>query len=267
MKPEGKNHALSSTPASGAEALAYWDCKAKTYPGPKDAGAADKARYVQQCAADLGVLWNVPAVLDAGAGTGSHALAMAWQAQRVVAVDLSAAMLEPLKISRPPNVEVIAGDLLQLDMKSLGWEKAFDLAWCCMSPISGDMHGIAQLELASRGQVCCVTWGTNRNDPLFCEAFLLHGERFYPPAWRDTIMTHAKQSGRTLRYRVMKNNVTQRFSVENFVLDLAHHLRWLGIEPDHGLLLDWASSISDDGVITRHLVADQEIWLWSVNPD
>lgn len=67
-------------------------------------------------------------VLDAGCGSGE---ALAWFAQavgdsgRVVGTDLSLAHLAVARSQAPPQVELLAGDLMTLDMPAAG----FDVAW------------------------------------------------------------------------------------------------------------------------------------------
>ena len=173
-------------------------------------------------------------------------------------------MLAALTALNPPNVEVLAADLVDLDLSARGWAGSFDLVWACMTPISGDPRGLAQLERASRGQVCCITWGPNRQDPLFEEAFALHGSTFRPPAWREAIAAHARSRGHRLVHELIPNRMEQHIAPEALVIDLAHHLRWLGIEPDERRLGDWAAARARDGLVHRSLDADQEIWLWTL---
>jgi len=261
---------IAATPASGQAALAYWECKAEMYPRPEDPGPAKRALQLRAHAAELGTRFAVNVVLDAGAGTGVHTLALAQLARQVVAIDLSPSMLAPLSTrlgespSAPANITVHDADFVMLDLSSRGWIKAFDLVWCCMTPISGDAQGLIQLDRASRDQVCCVTWGPNREDPLFAEAFALHGAQFRAPAWRETIIAHAAKHGHRLRHRTIVNQTVQHIAPEALATDLAHHMRWLGVTPDLALLQDWSQSKARDGMVERVLDADQEIWLWSV---
>lgn len=255
---------ISTTPASGAAALAYWERKSLMYPTPGDSRSSGTASGLRERAAALGVRFDVSAILDAGAGTGVHAVALASMARKVVAVDLSPAMLAPLIAIAPPHVTVLAADFITLDLDAQGWHKAFDLVWCCMTPVSGDAEGLLQLERASRDQICCVTWGPNRQDPLFAEAFGLHGAEFQPPAWREAIIAHARRHGRQLRHDVIAKKTVQYIEPAALADELTHHLRWLGVEPDPCLLEDWSRSKARDGLVERVLDADQEIWLWSV---
>ena len=58
---------------------------------------------------------GVRTVVDLGAGTGVFTRAIAPHVERVVAVDVSPAMVERLRSSRPPNVEVVHAGFLSYE--------------------------------------------------------------------------------------------------------------------------------------------------------
>jgi SAM-dependent methyltransferase len=253
----------AQTPASGPLALAYWQTKARTYPRPDSHEATARAAALHVEAEALGLRIG-GRILDVGAGAGAHALAFAARGAEVTATDLSPAMLEPLRVLATGGISIHVGDFPALDLDALGWRKAFDLVWSCMTPVSGDPEGLARLEAASRGQVCCVTWGARRDDPLIEQVFALHGVPFRAPAWRETLVAWTEARSRLVRHRSLPRAFDQRTPVPDLVDDFAAHLRWLGVEPDTVRIARHLDALAVDGVVTRRVVADTDIWLWSV---
>lgn len=62
--------------------------------------------------------------LEIGPGTGALTLPLAARAQRVIAVELDARLVERLRAQAPGNVEIVSGDALQVDLASLLSEPA-----------------------------------------------------------------------------------------------------------------------------------------------
>jgi hypothetical protein len=173
-------------------------------------------------------------------------------------------MLAPLRALAGGRIAIHVGDFPALDLDALGWRGAFDLVWACMTPVSGDPEGLARLEAASRGQVCCVTWGARREDPLIEQVFALHGVPFRAPAWRETLLAWTGARGRPVRHRSLPRAFDQRAAVPDLADDLAAHLRWLGVEPDTARMARHLDGLAVDGVVTRRVIADTDIWLWPV---
>ena len=251
------------TPASGDLALAYWQTKARSYPRPDTPEAASRAAALLMEAEALGMRVG-GRVLDVGAGMGTHALAFAARGAIVTATDLSPAMLAPLETLAPAGMAVHAGDWTALDLDALGWRGAFDLVWACMTPVTGDPEGLARLEAASRAQVCCVTWGARRDDPVIEQVFALHRTAFRAPAWRDTLIGWTGARGRQVSHRVVPRTMQHRAPVAELAADFSAHLRWLGVEPDQPRLVEFLESIAVDGIVHRTVEADTDIWLWQV---
>lgn len=252
------------TPASGEAAHRYWASKAPHYPQPGNALATGRAARLRMEAENLGVRFDVPAIIDIGAGTGLHASALAERAQRVVAVDLSAEMLAPLARQALPNVEVHALDWAQADIDALRWRKAFDLAWAVMTPAVGEPELLAKMEATSRHQCCAMVWGAWRDDPLLTEAFGLHGVRFEAPGWTRVIAEYLKTRHRPHTLTTIPDGLSQEVSPEGLCEDLAAHLEWLGIPPNRPALRTWAATIARGGKIRREVSFELDIWVWQV---
>ncbi len=254
---------LGRTPVTGAAARTYWDVKAQTYPRPDDPAVQAKAERLRQLAVGCGVSFAVERVLDLGAGTGVHALALARQAQQVVALDLSADMLAPLRALKLPNVECRSEDWAGVDLGPRGWCRGFDLVWAAMTPLAGDAALLAKLEAASRGLCCAITWGRERSDPVIEQAFALHGVEFRAPAWIEVLDDYLV--GRGARCARLREDNRREVPVSTLVDDLAAHLGWLGIDPDRQRLAAWASSIANRGVVRRDWSATLECRVWNAH--
>ncbi|MEG1834305.1 MAG: methyltransferase domain-containing protein [Burkholderiaceae bacterium] len=256
--PRGIDH----TPVSGRAAQAYWDIKAATYPRPDEAHAQARAERLRQLALRCGVRFDVARVLDLGAGTGVHAAAIARHAGQVVALDLSATMLEPLARLALPNVETHALDWNEVDLDARGWRENFDLVWAAMTPLAGAPELIAKLEAASRGQCCAITWGGERSDPVIEQAFALHGVAFRAPRWSEALADHL--SGREVRRASLEQSSERQIPVADLLADVSAHLRWLGIAPDMTALQAWARAIAIDGHVGRRQRARLDCRVWRV---
>lgn len=253
---------IAHTPASGSSALHYWNTKASTYPTAAQAHAVDRAARLRGIAAEMGVHFNVPAILDLGCGTGIHALPMAEQAGRIVAIDLSPDMLEPLRAAARANIETHALDWADADLDQHGWRGAFDLVWGIMTPAVGAPELLEKMDAASRGLCCAMVWGARRHDPLLTEAFALHGTEFVPPGWSGVIADYLTRQGRHFQRRSLPDSLRQTPTPSALVEDLCAHLMWLGVTPDEAALTDWANGKANDGKVVREVDFDLDVWVW-----
>lgn len=87
--------------------------------GPEHLDPAYVAAYDRKAgtdpSSDVEALRGARTVLDLGAGTGTFALAMAPHVERLVAVDVSPAMVAHLRSVAPPNVEVVRAGFLSYE--------------------------------------------------------------------------------------------------------------------------------------------------------
>ncbi|MGH2704601.1 MAG: 16S rRNA (adenine(1518)-N(6)/adenine(1519)-N(6))-dimethyltransferase RsmA [Actinomycetota bacterium] len=80
-------------------------------------------------------------VLEVGPGLGTLTLALAEHARRVVAVELDRGMLAPLRdvLAETPNVDIVQGDALALDLASLlgagSWRMVSNLPYNVATPL------------------------------------------------------------------------------------------------------------------------------------
>jgi 16S rRNA (adenine1518-N6/adenine1519-N6)-dimethyltransferase len=101
--------------------------------------------------------------LEIGAGQGALTLPLAASARRVVAVELDERLAEAVARVAPPNVEIVRGDALELDLRALvpaGARLVGNLPYAISSPLLRrfldlrehvtDLHLLLQLEVAQR---------------------------------------------------------------------------------------------------------------------
>jgi 16S rRNA (adenine1518-N6/adenine1519-N6)-dimethyltransferase len=101
--------------------------------------------------------------LEIGAGQGALTLPLAARARRVVAIELDSGLAAALRAKAPPNVDIVEGDALRLDLASLlppGGRLVGNLPYAISSPLlrrfldlrgrTPDVHVMLQAEVARR---------------------------------------------------------------------------------------------------------------------
>jgi SAM-dependent methyltransferase len=135
--------------AAGISNADYWGKRAKTYRQALHERVDEDPFLVRV----RSVVTRETAVLDVGAGTGRHTLALAPHVSRVVAVDPSPAMLgllrEDLAAQRLTNVETVASGWLEADVAPA------DVVLCShvLYPIADAVPFVRKLESAAKQRV------------------------------------------------------------------------------------------------------------------
>lgn len=111
---------------------ATWDGMAATWDDDPIVRAYSAAAFtsLQDALAARGTSLSGSRVLDFGSGTGLLTAAMAAQAERVVALDVSSAMLAVLDRKELPNVETVCGPLHTQRHSPMLAPRTFDLVTC-----------------------------------------------------------------------------------------------------------------------------------------
>lgn len=108
-----------------------------------------------------GLLKKEFSVADIGCGPGRFAAAFASRVRFVTALDLSGEMIaqgrEYAKCLGLSNLQFHICDFDALDLKKEGFEKAFDLVFCSLTPaVRSCSHLLKAMEM-SRGHCCCIS--------------------------------------------------------------------------------------------------------------
>ncbi len=117
-------------------------------------------------------------VLDIGCGAGVYALALAEKVNRVVGYDLSPKMIqyarERAQKNGTNNVEFIAGDWNELDVKKAKYEGNFDLVFAHMTPGINSAETFEKM-LACAKKHCFLVKSARRKDLIMDQVIHLAG--------------------------------------------------------------------------------------------
>lgn len=121
-------------------------------------------------------------IIDIGCGQGEYVAEFARTARHAVGADLSPKMLEyaeqHAKKHGVDNVSFAQCDFREADVRALGWEKAFDLVFTCITPAFSGPAALEKINLMSRGWCFNNGWAYQNNSIInrVKETLLLPGE-------------------------------------------------------------------------------------------
>ncbi len=131
-----------------------WDAKAKAFNRKQKKHGMNNSVKVTEFLLSKELLTNSE-VLDIGGGTGRYAIVFAGHAKEVTVTDISAQMLALAKRNAEEmeqrNIQYIKTDWEKTDLKSMGWERRFDLVFASMCPAVKSRNGIDKMIAASKG--------------------------------------------------------------------------------------------------------------------
>lgn len=121
-----------------------------------------------KCIEELPVWTKNAEILDLGCGAGRYSIAMAGRAGHIVGSDISGKMIEfaeeKKKAFKKENIDFINENFADLDVKSCGYEKKFDLIIGHMTPAISELEDIKKMNEASRGYCAMATFMERKSD-------------------------------------------------------------------------------------------------------
>ncbi len=134
----------------------FWDSRAANF-NEKAYQEDDKKHFTQMM--DLfrqhHILHKDSCILDIGCGPGKYAIAFAKEVNKVIGIDISSKMInyatENARKGRTKNATFQQYFWEHIDLKSLGWEKQFDLVFASMCPGISNVEELKKMVKASRG--------------------------------------------------------------------------------------------------------------------
>jgi SAM-dependent methyltransferase len=177
----------NETPSAFQHTKETWDKRADKWATAFDRpNAKEKSRRRMLAISDYlrrhDLLCKNHNVIDVGCGQGEYVAEFAGTANHVVGADLSRKMLEYAELNAKNcganNVAFVQCDFNEADVRALGWEKAFDLVFTCITPAFSGMAALEKINSMSRGWCFNNGWAYQNNNigNRVKEALLAPGE-------------------------------------------------------------------------------------------
>lgn len=145
---------MLKSPKDFSEVEVLWDSRAEAFNKRQQSEKTDFVDAVMTLLEQKNILQGAD-VLDVGGGSGRYSVPFASSAKSVSVTDISNNMLalnkENALKAGLENLEYHKMDWSNADIKSLGWEKTFDLVFSSMCPAVHSISGLKNMSLASRG--------------------------------------------------------------------------------------------------------------------
>ncbi len=154
----------------GFASVEYWDKVSAGYDKDKKELGVQKLEKTMAFFRRKHLVFPGMKVLDIGCGTGRLATAFAGQGAHVVALDFSEGMLDRFRQELPKslesNVDIRLEDWKTLDVRSLGWEKHFDLVIAFMSPAVSTPDSFFKMMSLSKNACAMRGWSAKRKHAI-----------------------------------------------------------------------------------------------------
>lgn len=153
-KEDGRT-AVNKMKKAGIDPAHAFDRKAKSFNEEafSDEGR-QRAKRIMNWLEDQGVVFKGASVLDIGAASGGFTVPFAERGADVTAVEPSLPLVELMKenVSGIKNgtVEILSEPFEVIDIRAMGWEKAFDLVFVSMCPVLIDWDSVEKVLSCAR---------------------------------------------------------------------------------------------------------------------
>ena len=146
--------------------ISKWDTMAKHFNALKIPQWGEDAFL--KCIEELPVWDGNANILDLGCGAGRYSIAMADRASHIIGSDISGKMIEfaneKKKEFKKENIEFINENFEDINVKSRGYEKKFDLIIGHMTPAIREVADIKKMNEACKGYCAMATFMDRKSD-------------------------------------------------------------------------------------------------------
>ncbi|MBR2521058.1 MAG: molybdopterin-guanine dinucleotide biosynthesis protein B [Oscillospiraceae bacterium] len=224
-----------------------------------------------------GLIKNDFAVADVGCGPGRYAALFADHAKSVVGIDVSEKMTDYARRyaeeTGRKNVSFVTGEFHDMDIKGMGLERRFDLAFSSLTPAVGGVGGLNNFIALSRQwccNICFVRFENELNDSVLKDVFSRSPRR--------DKTTHSQwfwEMFNVLYLRGYEPEVTYvdqtRRTMQSADLDTARYLAWYLLPPEDRTtrneekILSYLKERADtDGFVTEDSFCKYARTVWNV---
>ncbi len=148
----------------------YWDSRAEEFNQRLYQGKGDQRLHdIMALFISRGMLTNDSNVLDIGCGPGKYSIEFGKHAKSITGIDISPRMISFAKENAAKeclaNVSFETLDWEEADLKTLAWEKNFDLVFASMSPAINSKNTLEKMVNASKSY-CFLSTFVKRTDSV-----------------------------------------------------------------------------------------------------
>lgn len=247
---------------------AFWERMARHYPHPFDEEMLAETRRVIALVKSKGVEISEASVLDIGCGTGIYTLPLAREAAMVIGLDDSEAMMarlaDEIAAARIHNVHSTRSSWKDADLSSLGFEKAFDIAWASMTPAVQTQQDFERMEQCARKWCVYIGWGRKRRNTLMEEAFSAHGLRYGPPPGVGAAYEVLVGLGRAPSLDYFETSWDWEGTAAEALEDMVCFIEMQGAGADRDLLAEVLSRHERGGRVYHKTDVEEGVLVWRV---
>ncbi len=204
-------------------------------------------------------------MLDVGAGTGAFALHAAETGADVVALDVSAGMLNRLRAAdHMGRVETLHADWRSFEPSEHGFERAFDIVWAQMVPSFREASDFQRMMQCSSG--CCVFigWGRRRCDDWLQHAFELYGVPWEVPTGVPLAVELLASLGLDVQPVWLAETWKRDRPIDAAIRDAVDHLMVRGVTADRAWLLEAIAPRANEGRVIDRSEVEIGILAWRI---
>jgi len=151
----------------------FWDRASLTYDRGTEELASRKTDRAMEMFERSGLCLKGMEILEIGCGTGTLAMDLARRGARVTAIDFSRGMLDRFRENMPVDledrIEILCMDWDNVDIRSLGWHRRFDLTIAFMSPAISTPEALERMMDTSKNACAMKGWAARRTHPILDE--------------------------------------------------------------------------------------------------